>query len=357
MGEFIKIEQFQEDIKEQKFEKVYKAIVKMTLELVNKIAKKKKIPLTKKEKCEEEIFYVIMYSFETYSVSFEGVPALMKALLRWNTTSEEDFEQTKEQKINEYITIYNGIIKELKYYEKLEKEIQEKGYEKLKNEKIEKLIQLFKEMLKYKNKEYNENWNFREWIDNVDTYYHYYHELFMKTLEKINYGYISLDTEYYSYDSIEVDEVERIRDIISLYNCLADEEDGYKNYAYFYKDFELKEGQTYSDLYNLQTEKFVKLFKEMLDFQNVEYNKDDNYFEYLSNCVSEHYPYYRDILMHLDVMMWNPTETYITLLDSMEKIYDNLSKNYKNHEQNMKDYQKELEEGEMLDDAGFWDIP
>ncbi|MBR3365189.1 MAG: hypothetical protein IKG53_09990, partial [Solobacterium sp.] len=45
-------------------------------------------------------------------------------------------------------------------------------------------------------------------------------------------------------------------------------------YCYTHRDFDLKEGETTTDLHMKEMEKFNNLYKEMLDFIHVKYNKD-----------------------------------------------------------------------------------
>lgn len=341
MEDYIDVKKFENDINEKKLEEVYQEIVKRAVKLIKKVARKKKIALVEKGD-NTDIFYDIMFEFEKQSVAFQSVADLMEEFLRWDIDPEDDFGETKQQKLIKYIRTYNRIVAQLERYEKTEKEIEEKGFEILEKEKIDKLIELFKEMLAYKSKNYKNDWKFEEWIDNIDMHYHFFHEILNETLYKVKFGYILRENQIGNYNEIAVSDVEKIMGLIDLYKCLADENDGYKTYADFYKEIELKEGQTYVDLYNLEIEKFITLFKEMLEFVDAKYNSED--FEQLSYLVGKYYPYYNEIFVGLKASMWNPSETYISLLDRMETIYENLSKNYRKRNEYLKEYQKEVEE-------------
>lgn len=110
----------------------------------------------------------------------------------------------------------------------------------------------------------------------------------------------------------------------------------------------------YKELYKREKEKYINLFKEMLNFLKLKYEQEDFY--YLISLVEYNYPYYIDTLMHLENLMNDPEESYISLLNSMEKIYNKISKNYKNHDENMKKYEEEknqYEFGDMEDDDEF----
>lgn len=232
-------------------------------------------------------------------------------------------------------------------------------------------------MLTYKNKAYDDNWSFEQWIDNIDTHYHFFNESLNTVLRIIRFGYYFEDDYDYNYNEIEVDDVEKIIALQDLYEELADENAGYKHLAYYYKEIELEEGQTYSDVYELEKKKMMELFKEMLEFVNVkccddssnylkssaneeENNKSYSYdLEDLASLVKQHYPYYNNILIHLSTLMWNPNVTYIVLIDSMEKIYESLSKSYKNREKDLQEYKrlvKKDEDGyEYINDMIFFE--
>ena len=74
----------------------------------------------------------------------------------------------------------------------------------------------------------------------------------------------------------------------SFYDLLTYKDTDYKEFANYYRDFELKDGETYKDLYDREKEKLRKLFMEMLDFLDVSYPSDD--FDSLTSLIREHYP-------------------------------------------------------------------
>ena len=299
----------------------------------------KKIELEEKENL-EDTFFNIKYRFEKESASFREFIYLMKALSEWNCEDiyEEDlidleeligeekiwFEdrknqltplQTKEEKIVHLIRMYNRIIFELKQYKEIEEEIKENGYEKLIEKRKEKLMQIFKEMLEYKNKKYDETWNLRQFAEKISQYYNIYSDDLWNAVSAANMGSVQYDIEE---DSILINEVESIMFVDDFYNLVTCEGDDYKENANYYRDFELEEGQTFSDLYKLEIEKFKKLFKAMLDYRNIEYDKNDNTLYNLKSKVIENYPYYASMLFHLTSP--NPNITYIQELNSMEDV-------------------------------------
>lgn len=230
-------------------------------------------------------------------------------------------------------------------YQKINKEIKTEGYETVENKYKSKLIQLFKEMLEYKNKNYSNDWTFTMWLNHIDTHYHYYHDELQDTLYKVVYqeAYIGSDFNDDDEDSIEISDIDKIMQLEDLYNILIEKNNDYKKHANDYREYILKDKETYADLYNKQKEKLIELFKEMLDDINYNYDKSNNDFDYLKSIIIEEYPFYTDMLIHLDVIIYNSNETYISLLNSMENIYNSLAKNYKNREKLLEEYKIEQE--------------
>lgn len=339
----IKIEEFQEYIDKGKLNIVFDKIADKSIDLIKKIATMKGFSLEEIENIEdrETLFYYFEKLFEENSAYFQAIPNLMRNFAIWNIELIDGLGETKKEKIEMYIQGYNLILYELEEYEFIKNEIQKKGYEKLKNQKIKKLISAFKEMLDYKNKSYDDKWSFEEWIEVIDKYYHFYHDTLERTLTQIQSNTLcrSIYMDYQVY--IKTDDVENLIALDDLY-CELDPETGdYKDFADFYEDIELEEGQTYEDLYNEKIEKLIGLFKEMLDYINVEH--EENSFEVLKALIRDNFPYYGDNLISLSVMMSNPTETYISLLSRMDSVFNYFAKTYKNHEENLKKYNEELE--------------
>mgnify|MGYP005792704853 FL=1 len=339
----IKIDEFQEYIDKGKLNIIFNKIADKSIELIKKIATMKGFSLeeTKNIEDRENLFYYFEKLFEENSAYFQAIPNLMRNFSIWNIELIDGLGETKEEKIEMYIQGYNLTIYEIEEYEFIKNEIQKKGYEKLKNQKIKKLISAFKEMLDYKNKSYDDKWSFEEWIEVIDKYYHFYHDTLERTLTQIQSNTLcrSIYMDYQVY--IKTDDVENLIALDDLY-CELDPETGdYKDFADFYEDIELEEGQTYEDLYNEKIEKLIGLFKEMLDYINVKH--EENSFEVLKALIRDNFPYYSDNLISLSVMMSNPTETYISLLSRMDSVFNYFAKTYKNHEENLKKYNEELE--------------
>lgn len=338
------LEEFEKELENKEYERIYEVIANRSIKLAEKIAKMKNITITyfNSNNLDDKL-YTIYFRFKEQSVSFRSVIYYMSSLLEWNV-EDEYLEKTREEKIKEYINSYNFIEESISRYIELENKIKKYGYEKLEKEKKEKLIILFREMLDYKHKEYSDSFSFEDYINKVSLYYNLFSDELHNVLSAINSNYVVFDIEE---DYIDVNDVEKIMLLDSLYSSLTYEGDGYKENANFYRDFDLEEGQTLEDLYKLEKEKFVKLFKEMLDYIKVEYNKDNNYFEYLKDKVIQNYPFYEDRLLFMESA--DPNTTLVAILDSMETVYESLVKDYKNYEKNIKEYNISKKENDSED--------
>lgn len=329
------------ELNKKDFQSIYNFIFEKTLELISEIIRVRNIEISIPKNKEEVDLDYIKYVLERNTVFFNTTLDLIDSLLLWESKTGYLNNKTQEEKINIYIDLFNYAIDELNYYKKIEKSIKDTGYDKVKEACIDTLISLFQKMCDYKNLSYNDNWNFQEWLDYIDIHYHFYHEEILDTHLMVfsNFKYLKFTDDV----EIEVNEVEKIIQLKKLVLILTEEENDYKKYANYYREYKLKEGETYKDIQEKIEEKFIDLFKEMLNYVGAEYDKDKNNFEYLQTLVEEQYPFYFDTLIHLNVLKWNPNITYIVLLNSMEDIYENFSKNYKNREKLMKIYQEEQE--------------
>ena len=346
MNKNIKIEDYQSDIKQGNNEKIMDIIEGRALDLIKEIAAEQNIELSLENNAnKEKKYYAIIRCFDGNNSYFESVSALMDMFLDWYSDNELKLYGEKSM-VTICIRLYNRVLSSFEKYQKAKAQICEKGYDVLKQQKIDRLIQLFKEMLTYKKAGYEDDWDFYKWIEVMDCKYHFYHEEFVNILDAIYTGSITKNFEDSRYDSIDVDCVEVILMLDSFYDLLTYKDTDYKEFANYYRDFELQDGETYKDLYDKEKEKLRKLFMEMLDFLDVSYSNDD--FDSLTSLIREHYPYYFDTMVSLKVTLADPRSTYIVELNDMEDIYESFSKNYKRHDEFMKKYYDEGKD--FLDD-------
>ncbi|MBR3614759.1 MAG: hypothetical protein IKL55_06235 [Clostridia bacterium] len=336
----LKYEDYEERIKEKKYEEIFAELAKKAYELAQEIGKIKNMDIKENPNSHFPKYYESFTSIEIFFDKnfgvFRGIFCLMRNAS--NLYDDDDyFANTEEKKIEYFINSYNPVINELECYRKTEEEIKNRGFEEVLEERIKKVKNLYLEMLKYKNKEIDKSWDLRELTRKVVHYYNFCQEDIYNTEWALYGGFASFDVEK---DDVVLNEVERIMFADDLLNYLTPTEKygGYEAYADVYKDYELKEGQTYSDLYDEKEEILVKLLREMLEFVGVEVTESDKYLGDLRYKVAKHYPFYEGSLSLLRFS--NPNETYISKFDTMDKVYERLSSDYKNYEKNMEEYKK-----------------
>ena len=203
----IDMEDYEEKIKEKKYEEIYIDLVNKSIAAVKELGKRKdyKIP---EDKDGKELFYRIQFYFEEnfiYHLSLT-VYYLMKSLREWNQKNEEVY-CTYEKKIDSIIMRYNNFINEIKEYENIENEINKKGIDIVTKEREEKYRKQFKERFEH-SKKYDETWDV------------------VKLIKKI------IQTEEKDY--LKSNNVEKIMLIDNTYNYIL--RIGYQKVSYIYSD-------------------------------------------------------------------------------------------------------------------------
>lgn len=331
MKEKLDLKKYEQELNNKNYDLIYQDIKGKFIELAKEIADLKKIDFPNKE--DNNLLHEIDNLFEEEFHMFEIVSMLAFQLTLWN--DESIFNDSKKEKIDNYINLYNSSLDLLDEYQNISNEIKIKGYKEVINEKIKRLETLFKEMLAYKNKEYEETADFNTLVPKISQYYNYFHESLYETKSAVDSHYVRYSIES---ELIYLDDVEVIHQLDDLYEELTN----YKHFANFYRDFELTDGQTFEDLYEQEKTKMITLFKEMLDYRNIKYEKET--FEYLKVEVGKAYPCYRDMIYNMSM-----SDTYIRKLNALEDVYEYLSERYKNYEEDLKDY-KDDENTEFIEE-------
>jgi len=246
-------------------------------------------------------------------------------------------------KLKKLISIYNKNVYLLNKYNKVSQDINKKGYLYLYQQKIQKLTALFKEMLNYKNKKYDNSISFLDLLDKIDNYYNFYTE----DLDLIRKIYKSQDIfisdEYHQIEKIyHLNDIEKLIILEQVYNTITNPKDDYKNYANFYIDIDLQPGRTYKTIYQDKMTKLITLLKEMLDYVKAPYDSHDDYLAYLTSKVTEYYPFYLDNFILLQATISNPHNNYITCIDTLERTYRYLSHYMENYQEKLKEYNEHL---------------
>lgn len=333
------LKDYEKEMQEENYEIIYEDIVNKSIELVKEIIKIKGLIFPEAEET-TTLLENIKSCFEEKVNCWRSVIKLMNELLEWK--SDYSFiAPTEKDKLELIFLAYNRVDEILDNYKKIKKEIEAKSFETILEDRKEKIIELYTEMLTYKNKTYNSNWNIEEFTPVMIHYYNFYCNEFLNLRDAVITNCVKLDN------------VERIIIIDDIYNMLLStkENEGYKEFAYAYRDFDLKEGQTYEDFYNLEREKLIELFKEMLAFvgENDFANEDD--YDKLKDKVIEKYPFYSSKLDSHYII----EETWIEILSDLEDAYEELSGDYKNREKNLKRYEEfKMSVPKEDEDIDFW---
>ena len=203
----IDMEDYEEKIKEEKYEEIYIDLVNKSIAAVEKLGKRKdyKIP---EDKDGKDLFYRIQFDFEEKFIQHLSLSVyyLMKSLIKWNQKSEEVY-CTYKRKIYNIIIRYDCFIDKIEEYEEIENEINRKGIDIVTKEREEKYRKQFKERFEH-SKKYDETWDV------------------VKLIKKI------IQTEEKDY--LKSNNVEKIMLIDNAYKYIL--KIGYQKVSYIYSD-------------------------------------------------------------------------------------------------------------------------
>lgn len=323
----MELNDFKEEIEEQDTDTIKRKILTAIYDLAVQIAKHKGIEYNEKG-CKYLLVKEIMEQMPNISYANDYYEILYNKLYN-------------QEKIEEAIERYNRINNSWEYYLEDEREIKEKGYKNLLRIGQDKLTVLFHEMLDFKNKKYDKDWDFLTLLEYTSRYYNAYSFEFDEVYLGLKYHIVK---DIYGEENITIGKVENIQNIRYLYQELSDKNYGYRYRANDYIDFDLQDGETYQDLIKEKKKEYEKLFKEMLDFVKISYEGLEFY--QIRNLVCEAYPWYEDMI-HNVLEHYSLHENYIDILDSLYKIHDRLKK-YKEDYHNLKtEWEKNKKEEEI----------
>lgn len=333
----MELNDFKSYLEKEEYDKVYDIIVNKTFDLIKKIAAEKNVDLEQKnnkDTSQEHLIYHYMYIFKRKSSMFRYIYYIMNNYSSFNCDEIDEFD-TKEKKLQRYIDEYNSLEKLLDKYLDMKKSLEKFSFEDLINLYKQKFTSLYKEMLIYKKKTFDEDISFEVLSSKVNVYYQFYREY----IEDIFLVLLNRSLYFRTYDEnliMESDEdpVEVIYFLKSTYEHIKDE---YKKYAYYYKDIELEEDESYRDRYNKELDKIEDIFKEMLKYRNIEYKEDEDFTD-LKIKVMEEYPYLEGAI-RIDLSDY-PGDTYIISINKLYTLQECLLKRYKNYDEEMKNYQE-----------------
>jgi len=335
MLEEINIKMYQNELKNSDYPAIQKKLITKFTELSKEIDK--------------------LYNNQEDRYYFDGFLSNLSYLQDWNIPNcQSDYEKLKRA-----VELYNIYLTKFKVYQDLNQSLKEKSYPKLFKEYEEKLINLFKEMLTYKKKEFDPNLSFLELLDKINIHYNIYrYDIAMikdaYTNHYVDDNYYTLYPDYYSdIKTYHLNDVEQLLILDDFYKTLTDPLDNYKNNANCYIDINLAPNETISDLYNQEMAKLINLFKEMLNYVKADYDKSNTRFRYYMTQISTSYPFYLQDLINLSSTLTDPHNNYITCIDSLYHMRNNLS----HYKEDLKDYNDKKNSGLDEEEFLFEDFP
>ena len=356
--EKLEIKDYQEYIDKEDWKYIRDIIFECVIEMANQLLDIKGIDIYEYEDYEsrfikldknaskDEVYKKMENLFENEIFTCSDI----SYLIRWLYFKYNDLE---EEGICEYIVKswfrnYNNIVDEFNEYLEYKEYVEKNDYQKLIKEYNDKCINLFKEMLDYKKKPYNKDDKFNQLYDKVELYYAYY----IHTLYDLRLAFVKRARNLMNYElpDKKLDNTESYMIILGNFNTLKET---YKENAFIYRDFDLEEGETISDLYMKQIKKFNTLYKEMLDYIHVPYDNDATPHS-IEVKTLEYYPYYKETIEEAKKSNYS-FDPDIARLSRMEDVYNRIKSSYKNREEDIKNYIPPKKQEEVDDDMDFID--
>ena len=231
MYKYLKLENFNKYIDTNEYNKAYNKIINDSFKLIYEILKKKNIDINENilSKKDEKSFQYLIGLVEKNYISFDNIIFLMECFLNLNIDPDDDIGTTNKEKLQKCINRYNMLIDNLKKYELVDNKIKELGYKNVLKDRINELVNLFKEMLDYKKIKYDENLDFEESISLILKNYKDYQDILTNLLSVINTNIVYRDLSSNDIFKIKTNKTENIIYIDNVYNLLTHEIIGYKN--------------------------------------------------------------------------------------------------------------------------------
>lgn len=328
MNSKLKINDFKEELDNEEYSKIYENIAIKAIEFAQEICKERNVKFIYSDEELKSKLYGILYTFENYIYACKSIRYVADNLLDELYVEKEYYIMSNDlENVERIINHYNRSIDEFEDYKTLKMQINEIGFKTLEEEHKTKLINLFKEMLDFKHKNYKEDDSFADLCKKVDIYYNIYHSIFENCFKAVYSRTVNGKNE--DRESVELDETEVIMVLKDTYEYLTYEDDDYTKYADFYIDIDLEDGQTLDYVYKELQDRFENLFKEMLDYKKVEYDKKETSYKKLTDLICKYYPYYKSSLNNY--YFYSDKATYVQLIDYSQRLYNKMSKDYKKH--------------------------
>ena len=329
----LNINDYQKKIENREWDNIREDILSYVMELVKVLFDAKGIDNKEYEENKEIRYEHIADMFYDDIYTCSSLSYLINELI----PKEGDFIDVST--VENWIDRYNDNEEELEEYLKYKEIVDKKGKEIVHKENLKKVEDLCKEMLQYKNKSYDSNMRLHDLIKKTEVYYAYFTYTFYQ-LRCALLGLIPHDS--IEHDDKGLDSVEKYMVVTSIYNYLKSY---YKEKAFVYRDFDLKDGETLDDIYHKEYIKYRELYEEMLDFINISYDKEAPFYR-IRNLIFDYYPYYKEMIENVDKDLFD--NSMIAIFSRMEDVYDKIKVGYKNRDKDMKNYVYSIEEEKTI---------
>ena len=115
--EYIKLDEWKKELKQQHFDQIYIELLKRTYDFITDLVQAKKIPLKidRTDFSTDQIYHVKRI-LEEKTISFESLITLLESFLNWNVDPLDSFD-TEEERLKRMIRLYNSSILEFQSYE------------------------------------------------------------------------------------------------------------------------------------------------------------------------------------------------------------------------------------------------
>lgn len=232
-------------------EVIYNYFVDKTLELLKKINEYKKFPYKEHEKKTNTI-KSLGCNFDNTTIMFKEVSTLVYNLGYFRVNDLESQSQIIIESFNNLLINYNK-------YVSIYNELLENDYNLINDDLMNKYINLFRDMLSYKDKYYGDRDDIYKLYERVRLCYYDFSYLLDDIYTAIKSGVVVVSNDK---PVVKLDTIEYIYLLRNNYETISSQ---YKNYEEYSSEIDLKEGQSIQDLINIIDKKINTLYEKIIN--------------------------------------------------------------------------------------------
>ena len=232
-------------------EVIYNYFVDKTLELLKKINEYKKFPYKEHEKKTNTI-KSLGCNFDNTTVMFKKVSTLVYNFGYFRVNDLESQSQVIIESFNNLLINYNK-------YVSIYNELLENDYNLINDDLMNKYINLFRNMLSYKDKYYGDIDDIYKLYERVRLCYYDFSYLLDDIYTAIKSGVVVVSSDK---TVVKLYTIEYIYLLRNNYEIISEQYKDYEEYSY---DVDLKEGQSIQDLINIIDKKINTLYENIIN--------------------------------------------------------------------------------------------